>query len=703
MTSSVTVTDTLNTLNEEFVDDPNSSCNSLVEKNPDHKQEQWPSVWSLDQWLERKSKHPWLICLDQKLGCIFCQEVGCLKTFKKQGVELSKEWISCLIDSGKHLNKKTQLASLRNKIKKHAESSAHLFACNIKKDKVSETLTKSFEGQLSKNQDSNEYIFRTAYFIANHNRPFDDHSKLVELQKSNGVHLGSILHSRYSCTSIINHIACKMRESIVKNIINSESKISVLIDESTTVSSKSCMAVFIKASISHEDPIFIFLDLVKLEKQTAENIVNQLLNCLFTFGFQDSYLQHNWVSFVSDGASVLVGKKNGVTKLLKDKYPLIFSWHCMNHRLELAVNDCMKDVSATNHFKNFIDSLYVLYNRSPKNQNELRKSCIELDILFLKAGRVLDVRWVASSFRAVEIVWKTYPALYNHLQNSSYDNLRDQKSRSKYLGLCKRLGSPEFVLDLALMCDVLKELSYLSRELQSHSITLSRADESIKRTIRVIDSFKTKNGDFMLEALTAQKTMIFKTIVLSSNKKVCYLNHKQFLTSLCTNLNSRLLETNEEESCILNDMQILNEHTWTCTVENIRFGEDEIKRLTNRFLLNTDNAIQGFRKYINNKIINDELKELDILIKTFPVSTAECERGFSQMNLICSDLRSRLSVTNISSLMFININGPPVAIWNPTNYVKSWLIKHRSTHDNRSRKVAQIKLNEEKASLWKIL
>ena len=232
------------------------------------KQDQWPPVWSLEQWLERKSKHPWLICLEQKLGCIFCREVGCLKTFKKQGVELSKEWISCMVDSGKHSNKKTRLASLRNKIKRHAESSAHLFACSVKKDKESEMLSKSFEGQLSKNQDSNEYVFRTAYFIAKHNRPFDDHSKLVELQKCNGVHLGSILHSRYSCTSIVNHIACKMREVIVKNIIDSGSKISILIDESTTVSSKSCMAVFIKASISYEDPIFIFLDLVELEKQT---------------------------------------------------------------------------------------------------------------------------------------------------------------------------------------------------------------------------------------------------------------------------------------------------------------------------------------------------------------------------------------------------------------------------------------------------
>jgi hypothetical protein len=57
-----------------------------------------------------------------------------------------------------------------------------------------------------------------------------------------------------------------MREIVIKKIIDSESKISVLIDESTTVCSKSCMTIFIKASISQEDPIFIFLDLVELDK-----------------------------------------------------------------------------------------------------------------------------------------------------------------------------------------------------------------------------------------------------------------------------------------------------------------------------------------------------------------------------------------------------------------------------------------------------
>lgn len=51
-----------------------------------------------------------------------------------------------------------------------------------------------------------------------------------------------------------------MRERIVKNIIESGSKLAVLIDESTTLSSATSMIVYIKTSISNEEPIFIFLE-----------------------------------------------------------------------------------------------------------------------------------------------------------------------------------------------------------------------------------------------------------------------------------------------------------------------------------------------------------------------------------------------------------------------------------------------------------
>lgn len=73
---------------------------------------------------------------------------------------------------------------------------------------------------------------------------------------------------------------------------------------------------------------------------------------------------------------------------LEGKYPLIFNWHCLNHRLELAI-------------------------------------------------------------------WKIYPASYhrlgnNHVVQASEDTDRVGKTRCKYSGLSKRLGSIQFLLDLAL-------------------------------------------------------------------------------------------------------------------------------------------------------------------------------------------------------------------------------------------------------------
>jgi len=77
------------------------------------------------------------------------------------------------------------------------------------------------------------------------------------------------------------------------------------------------------------------------------------------------------------------------------------------------------------------------------------------------------------------------------------------------------------------------------------------------------------------------------------------------------------------------------------------------------------------------KVIPESLKKVMCLINTIPVSTAECERGFSRLSLICISLRSLLTVKHMSSLMFLSLSGPPLALWKPLSYVKSWLASSR--------------------------
>ena len=60
-----------------------------------------------------------------------------------------------------------------------------------------------------------------------------------------------------------------------------------------------------------------------------------------------------------------------------------------------------------------------------------------------------------------------------------------------------------------------------------------------------------------------------------------------------------------------------------------------------------------------------KIRRLIGAIHTLPVSTAEWERGFSKMNLICTPLRSCIRVEHMSSLLFISIVGPHLREWNP--------------------------------------
>jgi hypothetical protein len=113
--------------------------------------------------------------------------------------------------------------------------------------------------------------------------------------------------------------------------------------------------------------------------------------------------------------------------------------------------------------------------------------------------------------------------------------------------------------------------------------------------------------------------------------------------------------------------------------------------------------LNGFRQYYESegRTKTIEFKTLSNVIDLIPISNAESERGFSLMNLICSYIRASLLTVNVSNLLFISINGPPLSYFNPSKYVVSWLRKHKSADQTpcNSKKHEEKKEN---TSLWKI-
>lgn len=120
---------------------------------------------------------------------------------------------------------------------------------------------------------------------------------------------------------------------------------------------------------------------------------------------------------------------------------------------------------------------------------------------------------------------------------------------------------------------------------------------------------------------------------------------------------------------------------------DVDYGEAEVRELCTHFRLPYGSIRDAYCDFKDSggKQIGARLKPLMNCVNTIPCSTAECERGFSAMNIIVTDLRSTLLIQHVSALMFIKINGPPLAMWKPEHYVLSWLSRHRSATDTRTR------------------
>lgn len=328
---------------------------------------------------------------------------------------------------------------------------------------------------------------------------------------------------------------------------------------------------------------------------------------------------------------------------------------------------------------------------------------------------MLDTRCVASSFRTVSAVWENYEVLANHFVAAKEDPTRDASDRCKYEGLLRKLTSTCFVLDLALMCDALQDLSEISEELQHQDVDLFRANKKLQILVNTFIARKGSPGTFYEQAVTSVNNKSFMGIKLYEKTKEQPINPVEFYHSLSQAIEKRLL--NGEDAALANSARILDTGTWPKGIKDNTFGEKDVASLAVRFQLNKREAIKAFREYVYDNCKNfggscenktrypTNLLPLTITIKTIPVSSSECERGFSQMNLIITDGRASLLTKTVSSLLFLKLNGPPLTRCDPLKYVESWLLRggHTAMDTNSKERERGGTYNENFSKLWTIL
>ena len=161
----------------------------------------------------------------------------------------------------------------------------------------------------------------------------------------------------------------------------------------------------------------IFLAYVNIGRGTAQHISNAIIQALENnLHLTRQTIFTKLVGFGNDGASVMTGCKSGVGTLLKKEQPLLFTLHCMAHRLELGFKGVIETNSFMATFKELLFSMYNFYHSSALNRENLKTSCAAVGIKFLAPSRVGGTRWLPHTMQALRKLWSIYPALMQHLE-----------------------------------------------------------------------------------------------------------------------------------------------------------------------------------------------------------------------------------------------------------------------------------------------
>uniref|UniRef100_A0A8C9CMZ4 KIAA1586 n=1 Tax=Phocoena sinus TaxID=42100 RepID=A0A8C9CMZ4_PHOSS len=618
----------------------------IIEEKPScSSKEEMDNLVLADCWNEKQAfmfteQYKWLEIKESKLGCKDCSTVRHLGLKAEKHVHVSKEWIAYLVTPNGS-NKTTRQASLQKKIREHDVSKAHGKIQDLLKESINDSVSNLVHKQSNKNIDATVKVFNTVYSLIKHNRPLSDIEGAIELQEKNGE--VSCLNTRYGATRIAKHIAKEIKITIFKNIIEENAKVCIVIDESSTVSKKRTFVIYLQCTVqSVPAPVMLFVALKELVSTTAECIFNTLLSTLNDCGFTNEYLKANLIAFCSDGANTVLGRKSGVATKVLENFPEIIIWNL-------------------NNLKIFLHKIYSNYHQSNKNQNKLLENVAkDLEIEIVKIGRIMGPKWAACSLQAAAAVWRAYPVLYMHFSHS-------------HSGLAKRLANINFLQDLALMIDILEEFSLLSTALQSSSANIQKAQKLIKRTIKALENLKIGAGKHESQIEGLIKSDMFKDIPFNKNNKFNALPRNMLLENIIQHMNLHLLSDRNHDESIFNYFDLLEPSTWPY---------EEI----------TSPWITGEKNYFISKKI----------VSTIAVNSAEAERGFNLMNIICTRVRNSLTVGHISDLMTISLLGKELADWDATPFVRSWSnCNHRLATDTRVRQKST-KVYGNQLAIWNV-
>ncbi|XP_018570645.1 uncharacterized protein LOC108910509 [Anoplophora glabripennis] len=504
--------------------------------------------------------------------------------------------------------------------------------------------------------------------------------------------------ARTKCTQMIHMLKNEAELDITENL--KTNKFSIIIDETTDISSKKCLAVlarFIdKKKMMITEQLFSVLE---VNDCTANGLTTAII-CLLN---KHKINPTNIIGLAADNAAVMMGDIGGVQAKLKEKInPNIFVIGCICHSLHLCASMASKKIPS--EIEEFVQDIYNYISRSPKRLNIYQEFQAFVELKPHKMLKLSQTRWLSLEAVVVRILeqWSALKLFFTH-------EVAEEKELQKAINILDKFNNVNVELYLTFLSYIIPHINKMNLEFQSEEPKLyllyNRISTLYKTILKnfmksdYIDRAKNiqqvnplnvheylSNKDIYL----GQKTelLIRKHYLQMQNLTLFYNNCLNFYVELCLQIRERFKNVDQYENFQLLDPNLLLSKPTSLTPLFEQFPHllnDNVEEVASecRELCNLPDTIKNNLKILDftefwfelysmknslDQNIFANVCEFVFNVLSLPHSSASAERIFSQLSLIKTKLRNRLLPETCNSLLMAKglLGKTPCFEWKPS-------------------------------------
>ncbi|KAM5180722.1 zinc finger protein 862-like [Mantella aurantiaca] len=633
--------------------------------------------------IDHKSKHrlsginkqwfkdfDWLMVKENGMWCSLC-----MKYSNKHPPKRELPWVNMPCT---RIRKESLLD--HGKSKTHIDSSADLLRKRVLEKTGFGQIERSVSVLNNLQRDAFVGALRSMYWLAKNELPHTTlFEKLLEYCKEMGCsflkHLNVGKNAHYTSERIMQELLDVLASSIKSDILKSiqdDHFFSILCDETTDISVLKQLIIYIKyvCNVTREVRIS-FVSTHNMIDGKAETITNTLVESMDTLGLKIA----NLVGLGSDGAAVMIGKQKGVAKLLKDKTSgLLVNCHCVNHRLALASAQAAAAVPYLTKLNDILRQLFYFFQNSSVRMAGLTEIQNILNIPQIKLKMASDTRWLSHD-SAVQSLRQCMMSVIAALEREA-----TERNDITAEGLSRCIKTYNFVSSLMMLSDVLPLLSNLSKAWQRQDVNLTEIEPILLATKLSIMDLKDTPGRYSqsLHRCLAEEWSDLHIVYTESNVMLFKTSiYDKYLETVVKHLDARFPDMpiissfskvfNAETPDPSASAEILCDYYSKNGSPPILNYESSRQEWTVASKMIKSQSYKDFspRQILLKMATTSELKEsfpnlakLAHIGLVIPVSTAECERGFSALKRIKTCLRNRMNQNTLNNLMLISLEGP---------------------------------------------